>query len=879
MKNISIVYNPYRLTTNITIDGTELEKDSLLTTAARNGKRLQEWIGRFPQLLVDEFNCSDYEITFHGMALDYDDVEEAFHQAVSKGIIRNCKMTLIESESDVEIKNKILQIFSDLQQGPCDEFKSAALDRAVQSVNDALFPIMVVATMSSGKSTLINALLQRELMPAKNEACTATITRIQDTEKENFEAVACDKDGNICGEYPSLDYETMKQLNEDKNVTDIYVKGDIPFLDSKGCALELVDTPGTNNANDRTHKEITYKAIADSENLILYIMNGTQLSTEDDHTLLKYISQLIQEGGKQARDRFLFVVNKMDSFDPEKESIEGALEDARNYLKEFGIDDPQLFPCSAFTALNIRMYLKDIDLDKYEQLPRDKKKAYPLAARDAINLMYKFEESEELHLERYSTLTPAAQADLERELQAAIESGDLKAQTLIHSGIRSIEEAITAYVKKYALTKKVKDLVETFEAKLESSTLEAELKQAMTTDKEKAEQYKKQMDAVNKQIISGKETKKFRERIDALNPIPEICEKAEERKTAVLSALNEFFIAYKSDTVFHTRTEVKELIEKYSQNGKEQMMPFITELETLIDKKVNKVGQDIIEEYRQHLKKMDSSVSDSGYSTFDLVKGKLGELKQQIEEMTFSDHTSKDIDDCGETTIREEEYYEKVGEEEIQVEVGTRDVKVGTERVKVGSHMEVVGQRRVKVGTREEWAGTRKVKNPEKKWYKFFTPKYIEEDIYRTVPVFDYEDIEKMVDDFEERDIIRTEKIYATEKRDKFEKRTRKVEVYNASLAQIQLKLTGKIQEMLEESISLAKEDAAGKVGGLKKWFKQELKKLDDYILDKTNEIKRFGEEMKKSEEAVEHNQKILNWLKKNEEEINNVVGEKGAGR
>lgn len=36
----------------------------------------------------------------------------------------------------------------------------------------------VVATMSAGKSTLINALLRQKLMPAKQEACTATITEI-----------------------------------------------------------------------------------------------------------------------------------------------------------------------------------------------------------------------------------------------------------------------------------------------------------------------------------------------------------------------------------------------------------------------------------------------------------------------------------------------------------------------------------------------------------------------------------------------------------------------------------------------------------------------------------------------------------------------------
>ena len=38
--------------------------------------------------------------------------------------------------------------------------------------------VFAIATMSAGKSTLINALLSKKLLPSSNEACTATITKI-----------------------------------------------------------------------------------------------------------------------------------------------------------------------------------------------------------------------------------------------------------------------------------------------------------------------------------------------------------------------------------------------------------------------------------------------------------------------------------------------------------------------------------------------------------------------------------------------------------------------------------------------------------------------------------------------------------------------------
>ena len=127
----------------------------------------------------------------------------------------------------------------------------------------------------------------------------------------------------------------------------------------------LVDTPGPNNAQNQAHKNTTYRAINnDSNNLILYVLNGTQLSTNDDAALLHYVADQIKKGGKQVRDRFLFVINKMDQFNPEEEDIGKATASAKRYLASYGIEDPQLFPCSAYTALNIRTYFSDINIHK-----------------------------------------------------------------------------------------------------------------------------------------------------------------------------------------------------------------------------------------------------------------------------------------------------------------------------------------------------------------------------------------------------------------------------------------------------------------------------------------------------------------------------------
>lgn len=55
--------------------------------------------------------------------------------------------------------------------------------------------------------------------------------------------------------------------------------------------------------------------------LILYVLNASQLSIDDDRNLLELVGQAMRKGGKQSKDRFIFVVNKMDVFDPERARI------------------------------------------------------------------------------------------------------------------------------------------------------------------------------------------------------------------------------------------------------------------------------------------------------------------------------------------------------------------------------------------------------------------------------------------------------------------------------------------------------------------------------------------------------------------------------
>lgn len=845
MAQVYVKYNPYRLETTVKVNGRDVSTDSILYKVTK-GKRLQEWIGKFPKMLREELNTLDFSLEYCGMALDWDDFEDAFEQAQKEGIIKVSNMKYIAGKSDEDINEKIVKVFQDLQEGPLDDFRDAKLTKAFENTNNAIFPVNVIATMSSGKSTLINALLGKKLMPSKNEACTATITEILDADDPTFAAVVYDEDDVVLQEVPHLTYEIMNELNDNPNVHRISTEGDIPFLDSKSTALMLVDTPGPNNSQNQAHKNTTYRAINnDSNNLILYVLNGTQLSTNDDAALLHYVADQIKKGGKQVRDRFLFVINKMDQFNPQEESIEKAILSAKRYLASYGIDDPQLFPCSAFTALNIKTDLAGIDIDN---LTRAQERQLPISARDTLLMIDKFLEFESMHLEKYSTLSPSAQQELNFRLSRAIESGDTKEQALIHSGIYSIEAAITAYVKKYAKTKKIKDLVESFQEVLESSEVLVKAKTRVATDEKAAKACAERAAAVRQKIADGEEAEVFKQKIADLDPMPIITEKAEQLKQNATTKSNKIFRPY--GETLTSRDEAKRLVNQFSTFSSDAMAELTSELESVINREIVSTGERLLMEYQEKVSKFDESSNDEqlDFQTLDLIKGALNTMRETAESWTTDDFASETVEDIGETTYEERTYYEKVGQEEEEIVVGSHEEKVGTRKVKVGSHRENVGTRRVKKS------------GFFAKIARIFGGGYEEEDVYETV------------DDYKDEDVYKTVLEYKTIMRDVFEEKTEHIEKFSVSTALIQQALIAKMRRNLDEGTESALGFAEEQVEAMKAQFSRIFTELDEIIASKYAELEKCATDESEKRETLQKNKDILEWIETNMNEINSIL-------
>lgn len=212
--------------------------------------------------------------------------------------------------------------------------------------------ILVMATMSAGKSTVLNALLGDDLLHSGNEATTSTIMRLHTKHSSEFGAISYCSDKLPINREILVNDEILRIWNKDDRVHHIDVFTKMTDLHKKKSQTNLVyiDTPGPNNSQDISHQELLDSALANNNiNVILYILNCSQLATNDDYELLtklhKYISQ---NKGTQV----IFILNKVDVLDEESgELISSIIKSTKLYLEDSGFKHPVIIPLMAKMAL------------------------------------------------------------------------------------------------------------------------------------------------------------------------------------------------------------------------------------------------------------------------------------------------------------------------------------------------------------------------------------------------------------------------------------------------------------------------------------------------------------------------------------------------
>ncbi|AFN79599.1 hypothetical protein PSJM300_17730 [Stutzerimonas stutzeri DSM 10701] len=464
MNLIHITHNPFIVDTTFLIND-QAPADGCKLSSYKES-RLQLWVEKLFDELSNLFNGDNqFRVVFTGVESDFLDIQEAAQVAIAKGM--QVELEWVQTQPTEQRLEQIRTLMTEAREHPRFDQFIEDNDEVRQSIEEAFnrdFDVYVVATMSSGKSTLINAMLGRDLLPAANEATTATIARITDNDQmtEHFSAKRYDRSGQLVGQESDVDLECLKDWNQLGDTKLIDIEGNIVAIrEREDVRLVLTDTPGPNNSQDEEHQRTTMSFIQDSKRnpLILYVLNASQLGTNDDRNLLGLVAETMRKGGKQSKDRFIFVINKMDVFDPENgENIPSVLERVNQYLTSNGIHNPLIYPVSANLTRLIR---------KPSDQHTRKERGEFVAMADMFN------EEPSMNMLQYMPITSRVHRSLQDKRYSEL---------LLSSGLPAVEAMVDEYIDKYNFPHRLKRAYDAMNRAIEVGLNEAELIEQLQQD-------------------------------------------------------------------------------------------------------------------------------------------------------------------------------------------------------------------------------------------------------------------------------------------------------------------------------------------------------------------------------------------------------------
>ena len=396
----------------------------------------------------------------------------------------------------------------------------------------------------------------------------------------------------------------------------VQLEGPIPNLPSDMLNTVFVDTPGGNNSQNMEHEQMMDEAINDeNKSLILYVFNGAQLGTNDSNIILQKIANAMQNStnGKQSRDRFLFVANRMDEFDVSEEPYEEVIENTiLPQLASNGITEPNLFLASAQTAKLIRMVANGEELSETEE-------------EDLEKLVKRFNRTTRM-LPKYASLNSTDKdkliSDAEKYISAGKEAESIKEAEKnknkaaeINSGIPAIEMAIREYLQKYAIAIKIKTVHDTFMKKVIERNMVDNCEAEWAASQESFDAIKKELQEKREKCDHSEKLQEFRDKVDEIKldvkPIKAEQAKVNRRIDRLVDSAKD---KVKLEEAEYILTLFRHNLEDIGEDAQ-------VALDNALNNGVRASCQSIVEEYAEYIRELDS---DGAFNigSYDIKKTK-----------------------------------------------------------------------------------------------------------------------------------------------------------------------------------------------------------------------------------------------------------------
>ena len=605
MKTIEISYNPYKMVTKMLINQVDVCRNQSyekFKDFIENEIPLQTWIepieyrdwAGFVNEISDPETNDEVKVIFSGRKIDFDDLKRAIaDQNEDRSEETRVRYTFEHKTilDDKILAQNIEEVVSELksprfreliQQRTTEELskKYNELDENYQTAKENLFYIVLAGGYSSGKSTLLNALIRHDILPTCEGTCTSRNCRIHHDsslgkkvslacydendkiviEKRIFEndsdcadlfwEICPIRDENTVDKYPEV---AMMELGVD--LSHLYPDS----VSEDTFTIVLIDTPGMDSSQSsqdgiNRHAEIALQAMSmESKPMIILCVDA---KSRENKNIGEFMREIINQTKEESgfNDRYLFLMNKSDASsyaanrsnrrgevfsnaesvkaafaayltDSSKWGIEGKEDELKQLAEEAARFVPRIFMTTGLVASAIQC---GADTFTDEELKDPYKKYLHKKLKEFKEEICGPRIQEDFCLSRYCDIPNYRKDEIEKEFHDALEAGRDTRAAELQCGLVSVESAIKDYIARYAYPIKVRGLLDTFEDILEdvnnfNDGILADLKQMKKTlgernrDREEAGETRKS--AEEKIGVLKKTKEKIESQMDVLDGI------------------------------------------------------------------------------------------------------------------------------------------------------------------------------------------------------------------------------------------------------------------------------------------------------------------------------------------------------------------------
>jgi hypothetical protein len=268
--------------------------------------------------------------------------------------------TRLERDAKARATEALEAALVEVERGLRDVGEVEAEDRIAElrrSFDIGVFRVVIFGEFNRGKSTLINALLGRMVLPTSLIPTTGHVCRIVGGARDEVRVYTLDGNMVTCG-FDQLDsLSTLDRTGRAReDVALIEVATNSPLLND---GLVLVDTPGVNDCQAQTQRG---RRAIESADMVILLLKATQLLTSLEKDLA--VDWLVRDLGKPVVPVINFM--NMVEYDDQKE-LRLRLDRWCRELEDIGLGRPW-FEVNAKGALEYGLGRKEAPTDDFEAL-------------------------------------------------------------------------------------------------------------------------------------------------------------------------------------------------------------------------------------------------------------------------------------------------------------------------------------------------------------------------------------------------------------------------------------------------------------------------------------------------------------------------------